>query len=121
MENLRQPYVCPQGYQFTNAAEILRNPDLWKAKNFHDFQTLMLTVFYPMNRDFLKHHDSAKIDHYQASGDLANMDPMLAIGVLTDHRDVHNGAITCFKYGQGNDSVEHLVWELYDSFPGQVQ
>jgi len=74
-----------------------------------------------LNQDFLEQHNGEKIDHYQANWDLPNMDFMLAIGVLTDRRDVYNRAITCFKQGQGNGSVEYLVWELYDSSLGQVQ
>lgn len=109
------------GYQFANAAEILRSSVLWKPTDFHDFQTMMLSVFYPMNQDFLNHHNGAKIDHYWANWDLANMDSMLAIGVLTDRRDIYNEAMTYFKHGQGNGSVEHLVWKLYGSSLGQVQ
>ena len=63
---------------------------------------MMLTVFYPMNRDFLLHHNGAKIDHYWANWDLANMDSMLAIGVLTDRRDIYDEAIEYFRHGDGN-------------------
>src|SRR5262249_12913188 len=66
------------GYQLANAAEILRDYKKWPRADFDRFQQMMLTVFYAMNHDFLAHHNGAKIDHYWANWDLANMDSMLA-------------------------------------------
>jgi hypothetical protein len=109
------------GYEFANAAEILRTYPKWQAADFHRFQSMMLNVFYPMNHDFLTRHNGAKIDHYWANWDLANMASMLAIGVLTDRRDIYAEAIDYFKHGQGNGSIEHVVWKLYPDGLGQVQ
>jgi hypothetical protein len=109
------------GYELANAAEILRTSPQWRAADFHRFQSMMLTVFYPMNHDFLTYHNGAKIDHYWANWDLANMASMLAIGVLTDHRDIYSEAIEYFRHGAGNGSIEHVVWKLYPNGLGQVQ
>jgi hypothetical protein len=109
------------GYEVANAAEILRTYRHWKADDFHQFQSMMLTVFYPMNHDFLVHHNGAKIDHYWANWDLANMASMLAIGVLADRHDIYAEAIDDFKHGQGNGAIEHAVWKLYPNGLGQVQ
>ena len=81
----------------------------------------MLTVFYPMNHDFLLHHNGAKVDHYWANWDLANMDSMLAIGVLTDRHEIYNEAVDYFRHGAGNGAIDHLVWKIYDGGIGQVQ
>ncbi len=50
----------------------------WPAQDFDRFKRMMLTVFYPMNHDFLTHHNGARIDHYWANWDLANMDSLIA-------------------------------------------
>ncbi|WP_309240605.1 alginate lyase family protein [Paraburkholderia youngii] len=109
------------GYELANAAEILRTSPQWKAADFRRFQSMMLTVFYTMNHDFLTRHNGTKVDHYWANWDLANMASMLAIGVLTDRRDIYAEAVEYFKHGAGNGSIEHLVWKLYPNGLGQVQ
>ena len=109
------------GYQLANAAEILRSYRKWQPADFHRFQAMMLNVFYPMNHDFLIRHNGAKIDHYWANWDLANMASMLAIGVLTDRRDIYDEAIAYFKHGDGNGAIGHVVWKLYPNGLGQVQ
>jgi hypothetical protein len=109
------------GYQLAVAAEILRTSDKWKADDIVRFQRLMLDVFYPMNHDFLVNHHGAKIDHYWANWDLANMESMLAIGVLSARRDIYDEAVEYFKHGQGNGAIEHAVWQLYPDGLGQLQ
>lgn len=109
------------GYQLANAAELLRGYSKWTDADFHQFQSMMLNVFYPMNHDFLVHHNNALVDHYWANWDLANMNSMLAIGVLTDRRDIYDEAVNYFKHGAGNGSIEHVVWKLYGNGLGQVQ
>ncbi|VWB61992.1 membrane protein [Burkholderia lata] len=109
------------GYELANAAEILRTSPQWQATDFRRFQSMMLTVFYPMNHDFLTRHNGTKGDHYWANWDLANMASMLAIGVLADRRDIYSEAVEYFKHGAGNGSIEHLVWTLYPDGLGQVQ
>ena len=109
------------GYEIANAAEILRTYPGWPPKEFKRFQEMMLRVFYPMNREFLAGHNNAAIDHYWANWDLANDASMLAIGVLTDRRDVYQQAVAYYLRGAGNGSLQHLVWKLYDGGLGQWQ
>jgi hypothetical protein len=109
------------GYQLANAAEICRAYRGWKPADFRRFQQMMLKVFYAMNHDFLIRHNGAKIDHYWANWDLANMNAMLAIGVLTDRRDIYNEAVKYFQQGGGNGSVENLIFKLHEGGLGQVQ
>lgn len=108
------------GYELANAAEILRGYPQWQS-GFGRFQAMMLRVFYPMNHDFLVRHNGAKIDHYWANWDLANMTSMLAIGVLADRRDIYDEAVDYFKHGAGNGAIGHAVWKIYDGGIGQVQ
>ena len=109
------------GYELANAAEIMRTDPRWPKADFERFKTMMLRVFYAMNHDFLLHHNGAKIDHYWANWDLANMSSMIAIGILTDRRDLYDEAVAYFKHGEGNGAVDHLVWTLYPDGLGQVQ
>ncbi len=109
------------GYQIANDGEILRTYSGWSKKDFKRFQDMMLRVFYPMNRDFLGGHNGAAIDHYWANWDLANDASMLAIGVLTDRRDIYNQAVGYYLHGAGNGSLKHLVWKIYDNGLGQWQ
>ena len=109
------------GYEIANAAEILHGYPKWSAPDRARVDAMMLNVFYPMNHDFLVHHNGAKIDHYWANWDLANMASMLAIGVLTNRRDIYDEALEYFKHGAGNGAIEHLVWKLYPDGLGQVQ
>ena len=78
------------------AGRPLRLPDGERRRDHADLhlggvrlrrvKTMMTTVFYAMNHDFLVRHNGACISHYWANWDLCNMDSMLAIGVLTDDR-----------------------------------
>lgn len=109
------------GYQLANAAEILRAYPKWAAGDFKRLQQMLLSVFYPMNHDFLTGHNGSAADHYWANWDLANMASMLAIGVLADRRDIYQEAISYFRNGAGNGSIRHLVWTIYTGGLGQVQ
>ncbi|GGH77870.1 hypothetical protein HNQ91_004011 [Filimonas zeae] len=109
------------GYQFANAAEIMRTYSGWAAADFTRFQNMMLTKFYPLNDNFLLNHNDACITNYWANWDLCNMASVLAIGVLCDRRDLYNRAINYFKTGAGNGSITHAVWYLHNSTLGQWQ
>ncbi|MGK9169214.1 alginate lyase family protein [Inquilinus limosus] len=110
------------GYEFANAAELMRDYAGWSAADFRRFKLMMMRVFYPINHDFLVRHNNARIDHYWANWDLAQIASIMAIGVLADRRDLYGEAVSYFKHGAGNGSVEHLVWKLYPGHRmGQVQ
>jgi hypothetical protein len=109
------------GYEFANAAEIMRSYSGWQKSDFARFQTMMLDVFYAMNHDFLVRHNGAKIDHYWCNWDACNTASMLAIGVLCDRRNIYDEAVDYFKHGAGNGAIEHAVWMLYPDGLGQLQ
>ncbi|WP_235990758.1 hypothetical protein [Streptomyces ureilyticus] len=59
------------GYQFANAAELVRDhADFDLAR----FQKMMLEVFSPLAEDFLKNHNGAVVSNYWTNWDLANED-----------------------------------------------
>lgn len=109
------------GYEFANAAEIMRSYDGWKPDDFARFQGMMLNIFYPMNHDFLVNHNGTPIDHYWANWDACNMDSMIAIGVLCDRRDIYNEAVDYFKHGGGNGAIEQAVYFIHPGGLGQWQ
>jgi hypothetical protein len=109
------------GYQFANAAEIMRTYSGWAAADFTRFKNMMLNEFYPLCDQFLTNHNDACITNYWANWDLCNMAAILAIGVLCDRRDLYNRAIDYFKNGAGNGSIAHAVWYLHSATLGQWQ
>jgi hypothetical protein len=99
------------GYQFANAAELVRNhPDF----EFERFRGMLLTVFYPMNEDFLTNHNGGVITNYWANWGLCNMASVLAIGVFADRADLVGRAVTYFQSGAGNGSLQHAVPYVYE-------
>jgi hypothetical protein len=100
------------GYQFANAAELMRS---YSGFDLARFKTMMLNVFYPMNNDFLLHHNDACITNYWANWDLCNMNSILAIAILCDDGAKYDQAVNYFKTGAGNGSINHAVNFLYDS------
>ncbi len=106
------------GYTLSNAAEIMReHPDFDKEA----METLLLDVFYPMNDDFLKHHNSAHIGNYWANWDLCNIASMISIGVFCDRRDIYQQAVDYYKNGLGNGSLYNAMPFVYDEGLAQWQ
>jgi hypothetical protein len=98
------------GYEFANAAEIMRG---YPGFNLGRFQAMMLKVFYPMNNAFLTKHNGAYITNYWGSWDMLTMASILAIGILCDQPAKVSQAISYFKHGAGNGSVPHEMPHLY--------
>lgn len=108
------------GYEFANAAEIMRSYKGWSASDFARFQKMMLNVFYKVNHTFLTRKERC-MSHYYANWDLCNMCSVLAIGVLCDDRDIYNEAISYFKYGPGNGAIKNAVYYIHPDGSGQWQ
>ncbi|KAE8154704.1 chondroitin AC/alginate lyase [Aspergillus avenaceus] len=107
------------GYEFANAAELLRDYDGWDGEKVQAFADMMVRVFYPMNRDFFVRHNDAAVDHYWANWDLCNLASMLSIGVLADNETMFAEAVDYFKNGTGNGRIDRMVWKVYE-VDGQV-
>jgi len=103
------------GYEFACAAENMRGYSGWTSGNFTRFQNMMKNIFYPMNHAFLVNHNDACITNYWANWDQCNMASILAIGILCDDQAKFDEAITYFKSGAGNGSVDHYVPFLYNN------
>jgi hypothetical protein len=109
------------GFQWANAAEIMRGYPGWAAADVAAFQKMMLTIFYPMSHDFLIHHNGSEITNYWANWDLCNMACILATGVLCDRQDIYDEAVAYFKFGQGNGSALQAIYHVHPGNLGQWQ
>jgi hypothetical protein len=107
------------GYELANAGELMRDYQGWSKSQFAAFRDMMVTVFYPMNRDFFVRHNDAEIDHYWANWDLCNLASMLSIGVLADNETMFQEAVNYFKNGTGNGAITNMIWTTYE-VDGQV-
>ncbi|MFC7258382.1 alginate lyase family protein [Streptomyces lutosisoli] len=99
------------GYQFANAAELIRGYDGFELARF---QQMMLDVFHPLSEDFLANHNGAYITNYWANWDLTNIASVLAIGILCDDRAKVNRAVDYFRHGEGMGSVKNAIPVVYD-------
>lgn len=106
------------GYQFANAAELVRDRPDFELERFRD---MLLTIFLPMNEHFLTHHNGAVITNYWANWDLCNMASILAIGIFADHDDLVDRAVDYFHSGAGNGSLGHAVPFVHDDGLAQWQ
>ncbi|SOD30932.1 Alginate lyase [Variovorax sp. YR752] len=109
------------GYQFANAAEIMRTYEGWAAADLARFQNMMLTVFYPLNHSFLIDHNGSEITNYWANWDQCTLASMLAIGVLCDRQDIYDEAMSYYKTGQGNGAGLQAVYQVHPGYLGQWQ
>lgn len=109
------------GYQWANAAEIMRSYSGWATADVTKFQQWLLTLFYPLSHDFLLNHNGSNITNYWASWDLLTMAGILAMGVFCDRRDIYNEAISYFKTGRGNGAAAHMVYRFHPGHVGQWQ
>ncbi|TWT37814.1 Alginate lyase [Posidoniimonas corsicana] len=109
------------GYQFANAAELLRGYPGWSGEDLRRCQRVILEVFYPMNHDFLVNHNDAAITNYWANWDLCNMAAVMSIGVLCDRRDLYDEALNYFHRGHGNGAMDKAVYFRHPGNLGQWQ
>ena len=106
---------------FALAAEVLRTYPGWSADDQAGFKHMLLTYFYPVCDDFLKHHDGGGDTRFWANWDAANVLAVLAIGVYCDDHEKFDQGVTYFKSGAGNGSIMNAVNHLYPGGLGQWQ
>lgn len=90
------------GYEFANAAELMRDYSGWKASDFKKFQDWMLKVWYPYAYDFLiRRHgtwEQGTPGHYWSNWGLCNVLTVMSIGILLDDEFIYNQGIAFYKY-----------------------
>ncbi|PTN10122.1 alginate lyase family protein [Mangrovibacterium marinum] len=109
------------GYQFANAAEIMRTYDGWSTADFEKFKQWMVDVFYPVSKAFVDTHWNTCISHYWANWDLANLANLMAIGILTDDASMYNFAMKYLIDGTGNGQLKKAIYYVHPDGLGQLQ
>ncbi|MFI6933390.1 alginate lyase family protein [Streptomyces sp. NPDC050287] len=104
------------GYQFANAAELVRDhPDFDLGR----FQSMLSSVFARLSDDFLVHHNGAVITNYWTNWDLTAMACVLATGIFCDDKAQVGRAVDYFKNGAGLGSVKHAIPVVYGDGLGE--
>ncbi|THV42633.1 alginate lyase family protein [Glycomyces buryatensis] len=106
------------GYQFSNAAEIVRDVEGFDLPRFQDMIT---NIFVPMSEHFLTNHNDACITNYWANWDLCNMANILAAGILCDDQVLFDRAVDYFWNGEGNGAIDNAIPFVYDGGLAQWQ
>lgn len=109
------------GYQWANAAEILRTYAGWNAADVSACQQWLVKHFYPLTSSFLKDHNGSNVTNHWANWDLVCMVGMLSIGVFADRLDIYQEAIDYFHNGRGNGALQHIVYARHPGHMGQWQ
>lgn len=97
------------GYQFAQAAELMRDYEGWKPADFEKFKKWMLNIWYQGAIDFLRRHNGTWENsgkwwqapgHYWSNWGLCNAMCVLSIGVLCDDVFIYNQGLGAIKYDQ---------------------
>ncbi|MFE2061595.1 alginate lyase family protein [Streptomyces sp. NPDC059467] len=104
------------GYQFANAAELVRDhADFELAR----FQEMLSKLFGTASDDFLVRHNNAVVSNYWTNWDLANMACVLATGIFCDDRAQVTRAVDYFKNGAGLGAIRNAIPVVYDDGLGE--
>ncbi|MDO4171080.1 MAG: alginate lyase family protein [Prevotellaceae bacterium] len=106
------------GYQFAQAAELMRDYDGWAAEDFEEYKQWMLNVWYPSAIGFLRGRNGTWENagrwwqapgHYWSNWGLCNALCVSIIGILCDDVFIYNQGMSYFKYDQvGTFTKERL-------------
>ena len=91
------------GHLFCNAAEILRYTNTgWQQKDIDVFTNLMMTVYYPLLRNY----------YPQANGnwDGAIIHSVMAIAIFVDNRKIFDNAVDHFLHSPVNGSLFKYIY-----------
>ncbi len=98
------------GYQFLNAAEIMRDCPKWSKEDFELFKQYMIDVWFTVAQDFLeRRHDTVAREqnwyHYHSNWGLGNALFCVSLGIFCDLPDIYNYGMYWLKEGPGNESL----------------
>ncbi len=105
------------GFTWAATAEIMRTYSGWAAADVAAFQNYLLSIYYPMEHDFITNHNGAYVTNYWANWDLANLEGMMGVGIFCDRHDVYQEAMNYLYNGGGNGALDKIVYYL---FPGNL-
>jgi hypothetical protein len=97
------------GYQFAQAAELMRDYDGWSRDDFDEFCQWMLNVWYRPAINFLRSRNGTWLNsgkwwqapgHYWSNWGLCNALCVLSVGVLCDDVFIYNQGLSFMKHDQ---------------------
>lgn len=103
------------GYQFAQAAELMRDYEGWNQEDFEKFQQWMLTLWYPKAIGFLRSRNGTWENsgkwwkapgHYWSNWGLCNALCVISIGILCDNVRIYNEGISFIKYDLAGNYTE---------------
>ncbi|THY13741.1 chondroitin AC/alginate lyase [Aureobasidium pullulans] len=101
------------GYQFANAAELMRSYSGWNISSQHDFGTMLTDIFASVSLSFLEKHNGNPTSkfhgHYYANWDLCNIANLMAVGIFTDNQTMYDYATEYFLTGAGNGALPNFA------------
>ena len=101
--------VGMEGYDFCNAAELLKHTwEGWPQSDQMQFEKMLRDIFYPIIKDF---YPSAN-----GNWDASMLQTMLAMGVYLDDQDMFDRGVDYYLNGKGNGAVRN-----YFKASGQCQ
>lgn len=109
------------GYEFANAAELMRDYEGWSRVDFAAYQKWMMDVFRPSVFDFLERRHGTVDVHYWSNWGLCNVLAAISIGILCDDVYTYNAGMEYYKYMEDRgytESLHNLVWILFDDERG---
>ncbi|GGM90682.1 hypothetical protein GCM10011578_008180 [Streptomyces fuscichromogenes] len=104
------------GYQFANAAELVRDHGDFELARF---QEMLSKLFGAVSDDFLVRHNNAVVSNYWTNWDLASMACVLATGVFCDDRAQVTRAVDYFKHGAGLGAIRNAIPVVYEDGLGE--
>jgi len=107
--------------EFAIVGELLRASPDWRPEDRARFETMVRTRLYPPVSRFLAERNRRGDSHFWANWDIANIQALLAIGVLLDDRAIFDEGVEYFKNGRGTGSILHAVYQLHPGGLGQWQ
>lgn len=120
------------GYQFAQAAELMRDYEGWSREDFQKYKRWMMTVWYPGAVTFLRYRNGTWENsgkwwqapgHYWSNWGLCCALCVASIGVLCDDVYVYNQGMSFFKYDQvGNFSIPPAMHTVtgHSDFEGEA-
>ncbi len=100
-----------QGYQFANAAELLRDYDGWAEADQNAFRQWLIDVWYSINKGFIDSHGGTNVCnlHYWSNWELANLASILAIGIYTENPEMITYVYRQFREGEGSGALHNMI------------
>ena len=99
-----------QGYQFANAAELLKDYSSWTDTDKNKFNTWMKETFADLAILFLEnHHHNNNPLHYWLNWDLAALNALVSVGILTDDKALVDYALNYVDNGTGTGNKANTI------------